>query len=251
MCQIFGFSAKKFIDITEDLDRFFQRSAKHPHGWGMACWEKGDRFSAKEPVRAKESRYLKYILNSCVIAKLAIGHIRFATRGKQAMKNTHPFSRVIKGKQWYLIHNGTLDIKKMPEPMYKAYGQTDSERILCLLASVINSGGGVVDFEELITDLSPLGKMNIMFTCGRELYVYRNGGTLYRKQERGRYYVSTVPLDKGVWQPFPKGRLIAVYNGREVYRSRILHNLSKQLSLYNFDFEKGGGDWTVREMMKS
>jgi len=241
MCQLFGFSGKKYEDITDRLEQFYQHSKSNPHGWGLACWEKPDRFIAREPIQASYSRYLRYILNSLVKAKLAIGHIRFATRGKWTLNNTHPFTRVINGREWVLAHNGTLNIKKMPEPLlYEPYGETDSERILCLLAGIIHNGGSVEEFEELIQLLSPLGKMNLLFTEGKNLYIYHNGGTLYYRSEKGDYLVATVPFEKNGWKPFPKGRLVIVRNGKEVYRSKLLHDV--------YTKQTGGVVWKAQTM---
>lgn len=226
MCQLFGFSGKKYEDITDRLEQFYKRSKSNPHGWGLACWEKPDRFIAREPVQASYSRYLRYILNSRVKARLAIGHIRFATHGGWTLDNTHPFTRVINGREWVLAHNGALDIKNMPKPLlYDPYGETDSERILCLLATVIHNGGSVEEFEELIRQLSPLGKMNLLFTEGRFLYIYHNSGTLYYRSGKGNYLVTTVPFENYGWLRFPKGRLVIVQNGKEVYQSRLLHDV--------------------------
>ncbi len=227
MCRLFGYSGPE-KDVTDELQQFFAGSPKHPDGWGLAAWEGDDRFIAREPCKANDSRYLNYILKSRVIPRLAIGHIRKATRGKLTLGNTHPFSRVINGKEWVLMHNGTLDITKMPEPLlYKAYGKTDSERILCLMAGVIHRGGKVKELEELIGLLSPLGKMNLLFTEGKRMFVYRNGGTLYFKQGKGEFWLSTVALDDGDWQPLEKGRLLVIRDGRVTHRSKLLHDLTK------------------------
>ncbi len=223
MCQLFGFSGKEHTDISDILKVFYGESKTNPHGWGLACYEEPGRFIAREPIRASNSRYLRYILKSRVVANLAIGHIRYATHGKHTMNNTHPFTKVIKGTEWVFAHNGILDDTRIPKKRnWKPRGETDSELAFCLLADAIDrNGANASSILGVIRKLEPLGKLNLLFTSGRCLYAYHNGGELHCCSRPEGYYVTTKPLNGWEWEPFPCNRLIRVGGGKETYRSGL------------------------------
>ena len=39
---------------------------------------------------------------------MAVAHVRKATVGAPGLQNTHPFKRVLWGRDWVFAHNGTL-----------------------------------------------------------------------------------------------------------------------------------------------
>lgn len=237
MCRLFAYNGRK-RNITWRLRTFYKGSFIHSHGWGLMVKEKFFTKVWKEPRMASKSPYLKYILDSQVKTSLAIAHIRLASRGVIAFENTHPYSRDIAGKRWTLAHNGTLDVESIPDsPLYAPYGRTDSEKLFCLLAGTIHETDcDIQAIESVIEELSPLGTLNLLFTDRERLFAYHNGGTLYLRHEDGGIFISTVPLCRKKWKPFPKGRLIIFQDGEQIYRSpRMLHDYSEQL-YFSFSF---------------
>ena len=59
MCELFGFSASEPHLITSELKEFFSHSTKHPDGWGLVVFDKGNFSVEKEPLPAYKSEYLK------------------------------------------------------------------------------------------------------------------------------------------------------------------------------------------------
>lgn len=225
MCELFGFSSAFSENITSQLNEFFSHSSQHPHGWGLALPREGTL--VKEPVRASDSLYLQRLLRAQVETGLALGHIRKATVGNVAWKNCHPYTaRDLSGRRWTLIHNGT--IFRFP-PMDPFYAQTDSDTdSACLLTYILAQvnqrsraiGAPLSDIQrfalldQIICQLAPGNKVNLMLWDGDLLYVHTNyRDTLFQCRTRGGLLFSTHPLSQGTWEPVPFTQLLAFQAG--------------------------------------
>lgn len=222
MCELFGFSSSFPRRINRDLKDFYSHSNEHPHGWGLAVFDGETSVFEKEAKKALSSTYLKERLNEDIEATVALGHIRFATVGIPERKNTHPFvGRDKTGRTWTLIHNGTI----FEGPALKSYyemqkGDTDSERILLHLLNLVNSNPDKDRFsvvEELISELSPKNKLNLIIYDGEYLYAHTNlKGSLHALEKAGEVVISTNPLYDGDWKPLPLCTPLAFKAGKRV-----------------------------------
>lgn len=232
MCELFGVSSVEKVPVGELLREFFSHSPRHPNGWGMAMFY-GDSVSIeKEPVCASRSRYLRARLRHGVEARNMIAHIRLATRGHTDFENCHPFvKRDNAHRAWTLAHNGTIfDCPALEGYVHTQEGRTDSERILCHIIALVDQRqsalGRPLTAEErfqlvdgAVCQVSPHNKLNLLIYDGEQFYVHTNyANSLYVKRTGGTAIFSTVPLDRGKWEPVPFTTLLAYRDGNEIFR---------------------------------
>ena len=226
MCKLFGYSAKTEYDINEYLKTFYQYSTQHPNGWGLACMDSNGVVIEKEPIQATKSNYLKERLTNPVVAKNVFAHIRFATVGNEEYANCHPFSlRDNRGRQWVLIHNGTIfDFRPLKKYIKTQSGTTDSERILLYIVDIINRterDGKILSDRErfeildcLIGNMAKGNKLNLMIYDGTMMYIHSNyKDSMYYLEKKGAMLFSTSPLTEERWKKVPFTRLLAYQNG--------------------------------------
>ena len=234
MCELLALSANRKIKMNKLLNAFFDRSNEHPNGWGLAVFDGNHVSIEREPVKARNSLYLRNRLSSVVLATDLLAHIRKATVGQVEYENTHPFTaKDVSGRTWTLIHNGTIfESPVISAYQYKQPGTTDSERILLYLVDQINKK--IIDdmnffdvnerfktVEAVIEKLAPENKLNLIIHDGEYLYVHKNDpGTLYQKVFSGGEIFATHPLDDGEWTEFDDNRLEVYKKGQCVYRGR-------------------------------
>lgn len=227
MCELFGMNSAVMRTINPYLEEFYSHSVRHPHGWGFAKME-GDSISIeKEPVTAVKSRYLKAKLKAPVRVKNAFGHIRYATIGNVQYTNCHPYEgRDDSGRQWVLIHNGTVvEYEPMDRFMQVQEGDSDSERIMLYMLSCMNekiheTGRALTPEErfeildEIVCDASPGNKLNLLIYDGEYMYAHTNyeDSLYYLKKDRTIFF-ATVPLTEEPWRPLPMTRLVSCRNG--------------------------------------
>ena len=121
MCELFGISANRKVKLDGFLKRFFDHSEEHPNGWGIAFLDHQNVSVEKEPVRARDSLYLRNRLSGRIESSKMMAHIRKATIGEISFDNTHPFvKRDESGRMWVLVHNGTIfESKELSPYQYK------------------------------------------------------------------------------------------------------------------------------------
>lgn len=236
MCELFGVSSAKPIKINKYLAELAAHSCDNPHGWGFANFREHKVTLHKHPGKASESVQVKAFLKEEIWVNKFFAHIRMGTRGVRSYLNCHPFTGVdCKGRQWTLQHNGTIftDILDAYEPLQ--IGETDSERILMRLLDMANQAEKDVDrdltaeerfklIDELVLELVPNNKVNLMIYDGEFMYVHCNFlNTLYEKMDNGARIFATVPLDEGDWQPVPFMQLV-VYKDEKLVFEGTKHN---------------------------
>lgn len=242
MCELFGFTGAKQKDVRQELTEFFRHSIIHSSGWGMADFSPTDgqrriRFYT-EPVSARKSTFVSSLLQQPVSCQNVMAHIRRATVGGISSKNCHPFVRVdVSGRQWHLIHNGTIFSGLLLMPYRKKQeGDTDSERILLYLidqmdAAITKKGAALNSFErfrvveQMISALSYRNKLNLIIYDGSQMYVHVNmKDTLYSRETEEGTCIATVPLTEEKWEPLPLTTLQVFQNGQLKYRGKNHHN---------------------------
>ena len=233
MCELFGISCENRIKVNEYLKEFFQRSDKHPNGWGLATFSDGNVSIEKEPVQASKSHYLKERLRYPISEKCMLAHIRQATIGVMSYVNTHPFTlNDDSGRRWTLIHNGTIfNYPQLNTYLYTQNGATDSERILIHLVELINVErkrrkhdlNAAERFEILqkeIGFMSKGNKLNLLFFDGEYMYAHCNfKDSLYVLEKPGTAIFCTQPVGNDSWETVPFTSLLAYKDGIQIFQS--------------------------------
>lgn len=134
MCELFGFSANKPVSIGFTWRGFISRGRVHRDGWGVVFYPDGRSaylvMELRPSVYSSMASFLR--AKDVVRSRIVISHVRWASKGEVAYRNTHPFVRELFGKEWSFAHNGTLN--SLPRPkFYEPVGETDSERAFCII----------------------------------------------------------------------------------------------------------------------
>lgn len=225
MCELLGFTAAEPTIITPQLRTFFSHGKNNPHGWGLAYNNK----MYKSCERADHSVTLSGMLDTLGPQEVILGHIRFATVGSIKMLNCHPFSASDNtGRSWTLIHNGTIySASRLIPFLHEQLGDTDSERLFLYLMQCVNKAQKdrpmtkeercrLVD--ELVCELSPRNKLNLMIFDGELLYVHKNmRETMKYKRIGTGYMFSTQPLDDNGWEDVPTAQLTVYKKGEKIF----------------------------------
>ena len=227
MCELFGVTSDRKVELNKLLRLFFEHSSEHPNGWGLAFFDDGNISIEREPVKASDSHYLKNRLTGEILSSRMMAHIRRATIGEISFNNTHPFTgRDDTGRQWVLMHNGTI-FESSELTRYQCFqkGSTDSERILLYIIDRINTlhrEGGDVEapevrinvIDDVVHKLSEHNKINLMIFDGENFYIHKNeAGTLFRYSHNGTVILSTKALMREGWEEIPQNRLLVYRDG--------------------------------------
>jgi len=252
MCELFGLSANIDVGVKISFKEFFEHSRIHRDGWGVGFYKDNVVVLFKEPKIAKESPLVEFIEKyDYVRSHIVISHIRRASRGGVAYRNTHPFVREVFGRMWVFAHNGTLTgiRHRFSLRFYKPVGETDSEFAFCYILDKIRElGENNQDNLNLLynviqnaaAELDSLGKFNFLLSNGKYLFAYANrSGTLYYlqrypphtgeivlrdKQQRFTLselkrndeivtLIATTPLSNENWQELPLSTLMVIEDG--------------------------------------
>ena len=229
MCEMFGVSSDRTIDVTAELKTFFSHGEYNPHGWGIASWNDAGKITIdKEPVDSTRSAKIVKLLSSGISCRGIIAHIRKATIGYVEHKNTHPFiAHDPNWREWAFAHNGTI-FESDELLLYKDIqsGSTDSERILLYILDqnkgIRDEAGRFKVMDSVAVKLSDKNKLNFLAFDGENFYVHKNeAGTLYRKNNNGSVFFSTRPLDDGTWEEVPLNQLLVYRDGKIVYEGTV------------------------------
>ncbi len=249
MCDLLGINFNHPLRPSSSFKSFGRRGEKNPDGWGLAWYEGKACQVVKEPVNVLNSQLAAWVPDyELFLSKIIIGHIREASKGENTQKNTHPFKRVFRSLEVVFAHNGTL--KTLPESRdlnYHPVGETDSEYLFCVLLTRLSSDNiEFADFEKieiLLKELNRCGTMNLIFSEGEHLYVYKDqeghnglclvertilqGGDFLPREEldlRG-FVIASHPLTEDEeWIDLPRGSLSVFKDGKWVFRDRIPKN---------------------------
>lgn len=184
MCELLGMECNLPTDIVFSFTGFALRGGKtgpHADGWGLALYEGKFARSFLEPVPACDSAMAEFIRKNPIKTLLAVAHVRKKTRGRPSIENTHPFKRVLWGRDWVFAHNGTLPrIKRRPLRIEEPVGDTDSEHAFCWMIEQLRSAfpAGYPRnprrlwrlIAELGAELGAEGKFNFLLADGQHLY---------------------------------------------------------------------------------
>ena len=172
----------------ETLARRGGHEGPHKDGWGVAYFEGHDVFLLRESSPASESGLVRFMEKNGPPSNVVLSHIRQATQGEPALRNTQPFQRELGGRAHVFAHNGTLpgikDNCHLDSHRFTPVGETDSEFAFCCLLERIGklwdrATGQPPSVDrrlEIVADfaawLRPLGPFNFVYSDGDALFVH-------------------------------------------------------------------------------
>lgn len=185
MCQLLGLSFNVPVRPEISFRGFMRRGRSNPHGWGLALYPDGRAAQVfKEPIEAGKSRLAEFVRDDPRLeSKIFIGHVRLASAGAHAFRNTHPFERSLGGIDYVFAHNGTLSRSGRGDPgSFVPLGETDSEWAFCRILNWMDdrgpgrdwSGRAYRDLEKVLGDLNELGTLNVLMSDGTRLFCYHD-----------------------------------------------------------------------------
>jgi glutamine amidotransferase len=197
MCELFAMSSRMPTAVDFSLERLTRRGgAEGPHrdGWGVAFYTGRDALLLREPGAASESSLVRHIESHGPPSELVISHIRLASFGVPALRNTQPFGRELGGHVHVFAHNGDLpaivDDAGFALGRFLPIGETDSEYAFCHLLARLTTlwdgaGGAIPTLDarlqviaDFATDLRGLGSANFLYTDSDTLFVHAHRRTL-------------------------------------------------------------------------
>lgn len=196
MCELFAMSSRYPTTVGFSLEALARRGGHdgpHKDGWGVAYFEDHDVFLLRESSPASESGLVRFMEKNGPPSNLVLSHIRLATQGEPALRNTQPFQRELGGRAHVFAHNGNMPGIKdqccLESHRFTPVGDTDSEFAFCCLLERLGqlwdrSTGEVppVDWRlEVVAAfaawLRPLGPFNFVYSDGDALFVHAHQRT--------------------------------------------------------------------------
>ncbi|GMQ92343.1 MAG: class II glutamine amidotransferase [Gammaproteobacteria bacterium] len=240
MCELFGISSNRPVELAESLVRFGKRggeAADNPDGWGLAWLDDGHFSLRKEPVAAATSPVFTG-LSETLCSDLVLAHVRKANPPTdQTLANTHPFTRECCCRQWIFAHNGKVPELVQPDGCCRPQsrvplGETDSEHAFCFLldeiAKIFSSDkkpshdSWVGTLATLSSMIASYGQFNFLMSEGEYLVAYGHDRlhALERCcQDTRLILIASEPLTVDEpWLPFTPGELQIFRAGERVAR---------------------------------
>lgn len=201
VCELFAMSSRFPTSVGFSLETLARRGGQngpHKDGWGVAYFEGSDALLLRESSPAAESDLVRFMEVNGPPSRLVLSHIRLATQGEPALRNTQPFQRELGGQAHVFAHNGNMPaVREVCRPGTRRFmpvGETDSEFAFCCLlerlgglwdrrsgaAPSMDARLGVV--AEFAASLRSLGPFNFVYSDGDALFVHAHK----RKQSDGK-----------------------------------------------------------------
>ena len=253
MCQLLGMNANTPTDVMFSFAGLSARAEEHKDGFGVAFFEDRGLRLFVDSASARQSPVAELIRRWPIRSEHLIAHIRKATQGLVALRNTHPFMRELWGRDWVFAHNGHLEgFSPRLHAAFRPVGDTDSERAFCwLLQELAKAHADVPAVEELgrtlrelLPQLAAHGTFNMLLSDGRALWAHASTRlwSLQRAHPFGAAtladedltvdfaplttpqdrvcIVATEPLTQGeAWSAFAAGELRMFQGGRQLPRT--------------------------------
>lgn len=159
----------------------------HRDGWGVAYYEDADVRLIKEAEAAADSDWIRFLRDHDLRSHIVTAHVRRATMGERAYRNTQPFVRELAGRAHLFAHNGWLPgitaRSDFRSRRFCPIGETDSEQAFCALLermAEIWQQPGVIPSLGLRTSvvstfaerLGSLGPANFLYSDGDTLFAH-------------------------------------------------------------------------------
>ena len=176
--------------ITYSLEEFAQHgglTGPHKDGWGIAYYGDRDARVIRDVDAAADSALVRFVAERGQRSRTVISHIRHATQGAVALRNTQPFAREAGGRIHLFVHNGdlegTAEAGGLEFDVDRPIGETDSEHAFCALMTRIRrlwgDGAEVPPIEARLETVAGfaatvrgLGPANLMYFDGDALFLH-------------------------------------------------------------------------------
>jgi glutamine amidotransferase len=187
MCRLFGMSTAPrrvratfwLLDATDSLTT---QSRTQPDGVGLGVFDPdGTPQVYRRTIAAYEDRVFARRARE-LRAQTFIAHLRFASTGALAPRNTHPFCQA--GR--LMAHNGVIeDLPRLEhelgDAMALVHGDTDSERLFALITKYAQDigdvGRAITEAVGWAADNLPLYAANLVLATPTELWALRYPAT--------------------------------------------------------------------------
>lgn len=182
MCELLAMSARFPTNLRlsfDELARHGGETGPHADGWGLALWHDGDASILREPDAASRSPWVEFLREREPKTSIALAHVRRATQGPRALRNTQPLARELGGRLHVFAHNGMLPgIEADPRFVLHRFGRigdTDSEYACCALLERLAPlwASGIPPLADRLrvvrafaAELRSLGPANFIYTDG-------------------------------------------------------------------------------------
>ena len=184
MCRLFALSGgrrplRATFWLLDAPDALVRQSRRNPDGYGLATFEpdrspdvdKRPAAAYRDTLFAREAREEE--------STTFVAHVRFASHGRKALDNTHPFEQ--HGRVF--AHNGHFDGLDTLESHLGAHlelvqGDTDSERLFALVTREIevrglDPGDALAEAARWIARELPVFALNCVLATPTDLWVLR------------------------------------------------------------------------------
>ena len=184
MCRLFGMSAgeepaRATFWLLDAPDSLASQSHREPDGTGLGWFDSEGRPKvSKQPLAAYADREFATRAHE-VSSRTFLAHVRFASTGAVAARNTHPFeldSRLF-------AHNGVLgDLTTLDahlgDALRQVKGDTDSERLFALITREIATAhgevaDGIAAACQWVASTLPLFAINFILATAEGLWALR------------------------------------------------------------------------------
>jgi predicted glutamine amidotransferase len=189
MCELFAMSSRIGTTVNLSLEVFARHGSppgRNIDGWGLILYDGSDARLFKEPEPAGNSEWIRFVERHHLPSRLVLSHIRHATQGAIALRNTQPFMREVAGRIHAFAHNGSLpgiERETLGRALhFRPIGETDSEIAFCLLLEETRAlwGSGAVPslasrfkvVRRFAARLRAYGPANFLYADGDALFAH-------------------------------------------------------------------------------
>ena len=267
-CKLWALSSKagtfptlsldELQEIDIQLTSLFHQSTSMMDGWSLLGYSKLTQDSlpfiqrSNIPASQDSSLYwstVETLLNDST-SSIALGHLRLASSGTNAIPNPHPWTFHMYGKSFSLIHNGTVNknilynlltnngndlswLDSYPPQTFgggdwreNGWGNViDSELILLLLMQHYNLNGGDLvsalqsSLSKLINAGVSASQLNMIFSDGEALYAFGGSERLFFTESVDHFSIMTTPSQSNslYWDGIENQELLK-FSGSEYVR---------------------------------
>lgn len=197
-------------------------------GWGIAYYQDRDVRLIRDAAPAYGSPWIGFVEGLALRSQLVIAHIRRATTGEIALRNTHPFTRELGGRMHVFAHNGAVRgvfvSPQFPLGRFRPVGETDSEHAFCALmerlavaadsrADAVPLAGRIEIVARFAHELRALGPANFLFSDGEVVYLHGDRRLVHAEKpaEGPGLHFHVRPSGEG--RPLEGGRGVTVADG--------------------------------------
>ena len=202
MCELLGMSSNRPSTVNLSISTLASHGAgavSLRDGWGVAYSEGPDVRLIKDPGPASDSDWLRFLGDHSLRSNIVIAHIRTATMGARAYRNTQPFIRELGGRVHFFAHNGSLphifEKGGFDSAQFTPIGDTDSERAYCGLLDRLRHiwrPRQVPGLQERLSVVSAFAEE--LRTFGPANFLYSDGDVLFAHGHR-RLQASTTKVE--------------------------------------------------------